>query len=67
MLCVFLSSSCVICVVLIRRFNFCHHVVTFSCVSTIQTTKYIQSDRDIESNHDCQYVIKLESCILVII
>ena len=63
----FLSSSCAVCVVSVRQFGFHHHVASISCVWVIQTTKHIQSSRDIKSNHGRQYIAELESYILVII
>ena len=46
---------------LIRQFVFHRLVAILTCVWMIQMVKHIQLHKDNKSNHDCQYVAKLES------
>ena len=54
----------VVCVVLVRQFDFRRFVATFSCMWVIRMTKYIRSNRDIKSNHDRQYAAVRVICII---
>ena len=48
----------VVCVVLVRHIGFRRLVGgALSYAWVIQTTKEIRSDKDIKSNHGCQYVV----------
>ena len=48
-------------VILVQQFDFRRFVIVFSSIWVIRMTKYIQSDRDIKSNHDHEYAVEMKS------